>query len=233
MENAQETDGFPVPEWSMRGTQEQVTERLGNGFEFLTYGWYVELDRAVLILPPSLDYDEGEMLGRLLYSLFEAPVATDQAWSHEECLCYSWSTDPRPAIAAMVLLEDRTEVAVSAVLVAAWPAIVPLAEELRAWCQAEIWSMAMQQGAEMASIPQVPSIGPLPAVMTKEHVVVMEGGATAYRFGTYVVCVMSIGQYRAMIKRLLARDRMPAYLRNTEVPGFESVGITLRLHTGT
>lgn len=218
MENAQASDGFPTPEWSMHGIAAELTERLGNGFEFMGPGWYVAPTQTLLVTP--LQADPPDSIKRHLSglsALLQGLGLDDPPDRDARYVCYSWSTDPRPTIAALLKLEDQTEVPVPAELEAAWAAIEAMGSELKAWADARIATLAAEHGAVTL---EVPPIGPCPTSFIKEQVDTNDAGIRSYTVGSYVLHVMTLEQQDLVLERTRKGEAgIPPYARVFAVGG--------------
>lgn len=213
MENAQASDGFPAPEWSVSGTEEQLKDKIGGRFELMGPGWYVAPTQTLLIT--SLQADQPDSIKRHLSglsSLLQGLGFDDPPDRDAQYVCYSWSTDPRSTIAALLELEDRTEVPVPAELATAWPSIEAQGSELKAWADDRIAALAVEHGAATL---EVPPIGPCPSHFIKEHVETNGVGIRSYEIGSYILYVMTPEQRDLLVERA----EIPPYARVFAVGG--------------
>jgi len=130
MINVLEFKGFPVPDESFRGNQEALSQKLG--IKYTVPGWYEtgegEAARITLVVPPTMEMTE---------------LTADTVY-----VCYTWSGDPRQALALLVELPNQTPVPVPEEIRRAWPDLQNAAVELKAWGEEQMALAASETRVE-------------------------------------------------------------------------------------
>lgn len=222
MENEQE--GMPLPDWSRHGSVDEMISLLGDDFNFMGPGWYQDDGRTILICPTKFGNPPPVAISAILALL---GVSHLDGRLNGQLVCYCWAQDPRPRITSLLQMGNQTEVPVPPILHEAWPRIAAAGESLKQWFMKEFDAMAAGSDVSPLNRIEFPGIGPEPSYLIRSQVKDADDGVAKFKFGPYVVCIMSLEALESLrVERL---DEM-AY---TRLFSLEQTGLAVSLQPPT